>query len=72
MRPLLNWNDSVNVRSPCHLRYYRECTAQSLDRQSCFDGVDGPYLTATFADDEVRVQLPLGMGYYGENLCASW
>lgn len=72
IRPLLNWNDLSTSARPVIYDIIVNALPSRLIDNPIFDGVDGPYLTATFADDEVSVQLPLGMGYYGENLCESW
>jgi CRISPR-associated protein Csc1 len=43
-----------------------------LIEHAVFTDIEGSYLAATFADEEMTVQFPARMGYYGANLCSSW
>ena len=71
-QPLLNLNDLPNPARPVIYDIIATALPSPLVDNPVFNGIAGPYLTATFADEEGPVQLPLQMGYYGENLCASW
>lgn len=72
IRPLLNWNDLTTLARPVVYDIIANALPSRLIDNPIFDDAVGSYLIATFADNEASVQLPLGMGYYGENLCASW
>ena len=71
-QPLLNLNDLPKSARPVIYDIIATALPSPLVDNPVFNGIAGPYLTATFADEEDPVQLPLQMGYYGENLCASW
>ena len=72
VHPLLAWDDLPATGRPIAFDIVVNALPGSLIENSVFDGVPGPYLLATFADQEPPVQFPLRMGYYGENLCESW
>jgi CRISPR-associated protein Csc1 len=69
--PLLTWNDLAPSARPAIYDLFANVFPSRLVENAVFDGVPGSYLVATFPDDE-RVQFPLQMGYYGEQLCTSW
>lgn len=70
--PLLTWDDLAKTARPVVFDIVVNALPGKLIANAVFDDVPGPYLLATFADSEVPMQVPLDMGYYGENLCASW
>lgn len=70
--PLLSWNDLVSSARPAIFDMIVNALPGHLIANPVFDGVPGTYLLATFEQGEVPVQVPLRMGYYGENLCESW
>ena len=69
--PLLTLNDLAPAARPEIYDLYARALPSHLIEHAVFEGIPGPYLIATFPDQE-RVQFPLQMGYYGEQLCASW
>ncbi|MBA2287073.1 MAG: type I-D CRISPR-associated protein Cas5/Csc1 [Ktedonobacteraceae bacterium] len=71
-RPMLTWNDIPTSARPAVYDIIVSALPGRLIDNPVFEGVAGSYLSATFADDETAVLLPLHMGYYGENLCESW
>jgi CRISPR-associated protein Csc1 len=72
LQPLLNWNDLSATARPVIYDIIVNALPSRLIDNAVFDGVAGSFLSATFVGEDVPVQLPLGMGYYGENICASW
>jgi CRISPR-associated protein Csc1 len=70
--PLLTWNDLASTARPVIFDIIANALPGHLIANSVFDTVPGSYLVAHFAEKEESVQVPLRMGYYGENLCASW
>ena len=69
--PLLTLNDLAPEARPEIYDLYARALPSRLIEHAVFEGIPGPYLVATFPDQE-RVQFPLQMGYYGEQLCVSW
>jgi CRISPR-associated protein Csc1 len=70
--PLLNWNDLLPSARPAIYDILATALPTRLVDNPNFTGVTGAYLTAMFLGEEAPVQIPLYMGYYGENLCDSW
>jgi CRISPR-associated protein Csc1 len=71
-QPLLNVNDLPTSARPVIYDIISTALPSPLVDNPVFSDVAGPFLSAAFADEEALVQLPLQMGYYGENVCASW
>jgi len=71
-QPLLNLNDLPPSARPVIYDIIATALPSPLVDNPVFNNVVGSYLFASFAHEEAAVQLPLQMGYYGENLCASW
>ena len=71
-QPLLNLNDLPPSARPVIYDIIATALPSPLVDNPVFTNVAGSYLIASFANAEAAVQLPLQMGYYGENLCASW
>lgn len=72
LQPLLNWNDLSATARPLIYDIIVNALPSRLIDNAVFDGVIGSFLSATFEGEDVPLQLPLEMGYYGENVCASW
>jgi CRISPR-associated protein Csc1 len=72
VNPLLNLNDLPTSTRPVIYDIIATALPTRLVDNPIFDGIAGPYLSATFANEETPVQFPLQMGYFGENLCVSW
>ncbi len=70
--PLLAWDDLAMTARPVVFDIIANALPGHLIANPVFDDVPGSYLVATFAHEEVPVQIPLRMGYYGENLCEFW
>ncbi|HXL38075.1 MAG TPA: type I-D CRISPR-associated protein Cas5/Csc1 [Ktedonobacteraceae bacterium] len=70
--PLLNWNDLPTSARPAIYDIIATALPTRLVDNPVFNGIAGPYLSATFENEDVPVQFPLQMGYFGENLCVSW
>ncbi len=70
--PLLNWDDLAVSDRPVAFDIIVNVLPGHLIDNPVFDDTQHAYLTATFTDEDVSVHIPLNMGYYGENLCASW
>jgi CRISPR-associated protein Csc1 len=70
--PLLTWDDLAKTARPMIFDIIVNALPGQLIANAIFDGIPGPYLQATFADNDTPIQLPLYMGYYGEHVCASW
>lgn len=70
--PLLNWDDLASPSRPVIYDLVSRALPTSLIDNPVFEGIPGPYLLAKFADEQRELVLPLQMGYYGGNLCASW
>ena len=68
--PFLSWND-LAIR-PRAFDLIVNALPGHIIANPVFDGNNGSYLSATFADDDSSIQVPLRMGYYGANLCESW
>lgn len=69
---LLTWDDLAPAARPVIYDIFTQALPGSLIDNAVFTGIPGPYLVARFADQEGEVHLPMQMGYYGEQLCASW
>jgi CRISPR-associated protein Csc1 len=70
--PLLTWNDLPLSARPVIYDIIASALPSRLIEHAMFTGVEGPYFSATFADEKAMVQIPSRMGYYGEQLCISW
>src|SRR5216110_547975 len=70
--PLLTWDDLAKTARPVVFDIVVNALPGKLIANSVFDNVPGSYLLSTFAEGEAPTQVPLDMGYYGENVCASW
>jgi CRISPR-associated protein Csc1 len=68
---LLNWTDLVPASCPVIYDVVSRALPTSLIDRAVFEDIPGTYLLATFQDQQT-VTLPLAMGYYGRNTCASW
>jgi len=72
MQPLLTWNDLPLSAHPVVSDIIVSALPSRLIENAVFTGIEGPYLVATFADEDIIVQFPFRIGYYGEQLCTSW
>ena len=70
--PMLNWQDLPKAAHPVVYDIIVNALPSHLIENPIFDEVAGSYLLASFDENEPSVQIPLHMGYYGENLCVSW
>lgn len=78
---LLNWNDLALSARPIAFDIIANALPSHLIVNAVFEQKSA-YLLAEFSDpaesaasarfNRTQVQLPLHMGYYGENLCISW
>ncbi|MEI6045095.1 MAG: type I-D CRISPR-associated protein Cas5/Csc1 [Chloroflexota bacterium] len=72
---LLNWTDLAPAGRPLVYDIVASALPTRLVDNPVFQGVIGPYLSATFTrgeQDKITIDLPLQMGYLGANLCLSW
>ncbi|MGZ6368263.1 MAG: type I-D CRISPR-associated protein Cas5/Csc1 [Ktedonobacteraceae bacterium] len=72
IHPLLTSNDLPVPARPVIYDIIANSLPSRLIEHAMFADIEGPYLAATFADEEMMVQFPARMGYYGANLCSSW
>jgi hypothetical protein len=72
VHPLLTWNDLPVLARPTIYDIIANSLPSRLIEHAVFTDIEGSYLAATFADEEMTVQFPARMGYYGANLCSSW
>jgi CRISPR-associated protein Csc1 len=72
VHPLLTWNDLPVSARPAIYDIIANSLPSRLIEHAVFADIEGPYLTASYADEEMTVQFPARMGYYGANLCSSW
>lgn len=72
VHPLLTWNDLAVPARPAIFDILANSLPSRLIEHAVFQGTEGPYLAASFADEQTTVQFPARMGYYGGNLCSSW
>jgi CRISPR-associated protein Csc1 len=72
IHPLLTWNDLPPSGRPVVYDILANALPSRLIEHAVFTGIEGPYLAATFADEQTTVEFPARIGYYGEQLCISW
>jgi CRISPR-associated protein Csc1 len=74
-QPLLNWNDLTPPARPAAFDIIANALPSHLIANAVFQQ-NSAYLLADFpavgGQAGRHVQLPLHMGYYGENICVSW
>jgi CRISPR-associated protein Csc1 len=72
VHPLLNWNDLAIFTRPVAFDIIVNVLPSHLIDNPVFGDADAAYALATFPNEVTSVQIPLCMGYFGANLCASW
>jgi CRISPR-associated protein Csc1 len=72
IHPLLTWNDLAISARPVVYDILANALPSRLIEHAVFTGIEGPYIVATFADEQTSVEFPARIGYYGERLCISW
>lgn len=69
---LLNWEDLVPTARPVAFDIIASSLPTRLIDHAVFDSVEAPCVAAQFPDTDAMIHIPLEMGYFGGNTCASW
>lgn len=70
--PLLNWEDLAPDSRPSVYDILPGVLPSRLVDNAFFMEKPGPFLRVSFPNEAQPVELPLQMGYFGTNLCATW
>jgi len=70
--PLLNWDDLAVSTRPIAFDIVVNVLPGHLIDNPVFGDVDAAYALAIFPNEDIPVQIPLRMGYFGVNVCESW